>query len=221
MAVLLLLGLSKQDRMDQLSSPLTRDSFSEGITCLAKIDPDLGAIITRLGNPPLWAREPGFATILLIILEQQVSLASAKATYDKLLNAAGLLTANRFLAFKDVELRQFGFSRQKANYGRELAKSILNGSLNPDELQNFDDSRVKNSLMAIKGIGPWTADIYLLMVLLRPDIWPSGDLALAKAVQKIKCLEKKPTPPALDEIAEQWRPWRAVAARILWLDYLN
>lgn len=98
---------------------------------------------------------------------------------------------------------------------------ILNGDLDFGELQNLDDQAARSILMEIKGIGPWTADIYLLMALLRPDIWPSGDLALAKAVEKIKKFSEKPTPELLNEIAQGWKPYRAVAARILWHYYLN
>jgi len=185
------------------------------------MDPDLGAIVSDLGNPPLWSREPGFPTLIHIILEQQVSLASAKAAYTKLKQAAGELTPQRFIEFTDTELREIGFSRQKAKYGRELSKAVLNGDLDFGKLQNLDDQAARSTLMKIKGIGPWTADIYLLMALLRPDIWPSGDLALSKAVEKIKKLSDKPTPELLNEIAEGWKPYRAVAARILWHCYLN
>jgi DNA-3-methyladenine glycosylase II len=120
-----------------------------------------------------------------------------------------------------LQLREFGFSRQKASYVRELSSAILNNELDLDGLQDLDDETARNSLIKIKGIGTWTADIYLLMALLRPDIWPSGDLALAKAVQKIKDLPERPGPGQMDQIAESWRPYRAVAARILWHEYLN
>jgi DNA-3-methyladenine glycosylase II len=118
-------------------------------------------------------------------------------------------------------LKHFGFSRQKACCCRELSKAILEGELNLETLQELDDNSVRAELMAIKGIGPWTANIYLLLALLRPDIWPSGDLALAKAAQEIKNLPSVPTSESLHEIAQQWKPWRAVAARILWHHYLS
>ena len=209
--------------MDPSSPPisLNNQSLLECISFLCRIDPDLGAIVSDLGNPPLWSREPGFPTLIHIILEQQVSLASAKAAYTKLKQAAGELTPQRFIEFTDTELREIGFSRQKAKYGRELSLAILNGDLDFGKLQNLDDQAARSTLMKIKGLGPWTADIYLLMALLRPDIWPSGDLALAKAVEKIKKLSEKPTPEILNEIAEGWKPYRAVAARILWHYYLN
>ncbi len=209
--------------MDQSFSPITlsQRSFLEGISYLAKIDPDLAKVIFDLGKPPLRSREPGFPTLIHIILEQQVSLASAQAAFNKLRESAGQLTPERFLELTDDELREIGFSRQKTVYSRELSKAILKDELNLEELRSMDDTSVRDTMMKIKGIGPWTADIYLLIALLRPDIWPSGDLALAKATQKIKKLSSKPTPEMLNEIAVLWKPWRAVAARVLWHYYLS
>ena len=209
--------------MDHSMPPfsLSKETLLEGISYLCTIDPNFASVVSNLGNPPLWSRSPGFPTIIHIILEQQVSLASAKAAFTKLGKAAGELTPERFLVFTDKELRYFGFSKQKTKYGRELSTAILNGQLNLGELNCLDDTAVRNELMKIKGIGPWTADIYLLMALLRPDIWPSGDLALAKAVQKINKLSGKPSQEKLNKIAERWKPWRGVAARILWHYYLS
>jgi len=209
--------------MNQSFSPLmlSQKSLLEGISFLARIDTDLAKVIFDLGNPPMWSRQPGFPTMLHIILEQQVSLASARAAFTKLKESVNRLTPERFLEFTDGELRKIGFSRQKTAYCRELSKAILKGELDMGELSRLDDSSARIKMMKIKGIGPWTADIYLLMVLLRPDIWPSGDIALAKATQKIKNLSSKPTPEMLYEIALQWKPWRAVAARVLWHYYLS
>ena len=202
-------------------STLNQDSLIEGVSYLCEVDPDLAKVISDLGNPPLWSREPGFPTLIHIILEQQVSLASARAAFDKLVRASGQLTPERFLEYTDSNLKEFGFSRQKTRYGHELSKAILNGQLDLDGLQRLDDSSARDELIKIKGIGPWTADIYLLMALLRPDIWPRGDLALIKAAMEIKGLSEKPTTEALLEIAENWKPWRAVAARIAWHYYLR
>lgn len=209
--------------MHPTSTPvsLNKESLLEGISYLCRVDLDLKGIVTTFGNPPFWSREPGFPTMILIILEQQVSLASAKAAFNKLNRAAGELTPDRFIKFTESELRAFGFSRQKTRYGRELSLAILNGDLDLDRLQALDDKTARTMLMKIKGIGPWTADIYLLMVLLRRDIWPVGDLALVKAVQDIKHLPEKPYDGQMQEIAESWRPYRAVAARILWHYYLS
>jgi len=169
----------------------------------------------------MWEREAGFSTLLHIILEQQVSLASARAAHTKLLEIAKPLTPRRFLKLDDATLKAVGFSRQKTRYGRELARSIIQRELDLDGLMSLDDGAVRSELIKINGIGRWTADIYLLMVLRRPDIWPSGDLALAVAAQHVKKLKTRPTPDELDEIGIAWKPWRAVAARILWHYYLS
>jgi DNA-3-methyladenine glycosylase II len=156
-----------------------------------------------------------------IILEQQVSLASARAAFQKLQEAAGTLTPGKFLKFEPEELKRIGFSRQKAAYCRELAQVILNHELDLDNLSQLDDYSARSVLLKVKGIGPWTADIYLLMVLLRPDSWPSGDLALAVAVQELKNFHSRPAPEELERISHPWQPWRAVAARLLWFSYLR
>jgi DNA-3-methyladenine glycosylase II len=202
-------------------SQLTQRSLQSATRRLTARDPDLAAIVSAYGPPPLWAREPGFPTLIHIILEQQVSLASAKAAYHRLIVATGRLAPERFLALRDEELKSIGFSRQKAAYGRGLAEAILDGRLDLSLIETLDDAEAKTRLTAIKGIGSWTADIYLMMGLRRPDTWPNGDLALAVAAQRIKRLRKRPTPDRLQEFGEAWRPWRAVAARILWHYYLS
>ena len=202
-------------------SRLTRRSLLGATRTLAARDPDLAGVLKTFGPPPLWAREPGFHTLIHIILEQQVSLASAKAAYDRLLAATGRLVPERFLALGDEELKTIGFSRQKTTYGRALADAILDNTLDLALIETLDDAEAKARLTAVKGIGSWTADIYLLMGMRRPDTWPTGDLALAVAVQRVKRLRKRPTPERLQKIGEAWRPWRAVAARILWHYYLS
>jgi DNA-3-methyladenine glycosylase II len=159
--------------------------------------------------------------LIHIILEQQVSLASAKAAFDRLSAAVSPLTPAGFLEVDDAALRAIGFSRQKASYSRYLAQAIVEGQLDLARLESLDDMAVYTELMRLKGIGPWTAHIYLLMALRRPDIWPSGDLALAIAVQEVKQLETRPTPPELDQLSQRWQPWRAVAARLFWHHYLS
>lgn len=201
--------------------PLTEDTFVHGLGVLCERDADLAQIHIRFGPPPMWAREPGFPTLIHIILEQQVSLASARAAYERLLAAASPLTPARFLDFDDARLKTIGFSRQKTRYGRELAQAILGGRLDLAGLETLDDTDARSELIKIKGIGPWTADIYLLMALRRPDVWPSGDLALANAAQRVKRLATRPTPEELDGLGADWKPWRAVAARLLWHYYLS
>ncbi len=200
---------------------LTQRSLLRATRDLAARDSDLAAVVDTFGPPPLWAREPGFHTLIHIILEQQVSLASAKAAYDRLVSVIGHPAPKRFLALSDAELKAVGFSRQKAAYGRGLARAILDRRLDLVSLEGLDDPAAKSRLMSVKGIGSWTADIYLLMVLRRPDTWPSGDLALAAAMQRVKRIRSQPTPARLEMLAEPWRPWRAVAARILWHHYLS
>lgn len=202
-------------------TPLTEETLAAGLAYLSKCDPDLAQILARLGPPPMWDREPGFPTLIHIILEQQVSLASAKAAYDRLRAAVTPLTPQGFLALDDAELKGIGFSRQKTAYGRDLAQAIVGGQLDLAALETMEDTAVRTQLMRIKGIGFWTADIYLLMVLRRPDVWPVGDLALAVAAQQVKGLSARPTPEELAAISTNWRPWRAVAARLLWHHYLS
>jgi DNA-3-methyladenine glycosylase II len=184
-------------------------------------DADLGGIVDRYGPPPLWDREPGFPTLLHIVLEQQVSLASARAAFDRLRLAADPLTPASFLGLSDADLLAIGFSRQKARYGRALATAIESGALDLDGLDALDDQAVRGTLQAIPGIGPWTSTIYLLMVLGRPDVWPAGDIALAESVGEVKRLGRRPGAAEMEAIGEAWRPWRSVAARLFWHDYLE
>jgi len=205
----------------EIPAPLTQETFAHGLHTLCDRDPDLADIRTKFGPPPMWAREPGFPTLIHIILEQQVSLASARAAYDRLLAAASPLTPARFLELDDATLKEVGFSRQKTTYGRELARAILSGHLDLAGLETLEDAAVRSELIKIKGIGPWTADIYLLMALRRPDVWPSGDLALAAAAQRVKGLVSRPAPDELEALGAVWQPWRAIAARLLWHYYLS
>ena len=201
--------------------PLSQETLAQGAAFLSRVDPDLARIDAQLGHPPLWARQPGFPTLVHIILEQQVSLASARAAFIKLQAKTLKVTPETFLALDNDELKRIGFSRQKAGYCRELARLLHSGEIDLDALEAMDDPAARSVLMRIKGIGPWTADIYLLMGLLRPDIWPGGDLAIAAALQELKGLPSRPGPAELEQIALPWRPWRAVAARLLWQYYLR
>ncbi len=200
---------------------LTNKTLTEGLRVLMARDAHLARIARTYGPPPLWARAAGFPTLVHIILEQQVSLASARAAFDRLQAAASPLTPERFLALDDRTLRTIGFSRQKTAYCRYLADAIARRHLRLAALTRMEDSRVRDELMKVKGIGLWTADIYLLMALRRPDTWPIGDLALAVAVQRLKKLASRPTPERLEQLGQAWRPWRAVAARMLWHYYLS
>lgn len=206
------------------SSPdlLTADALLRGVEILSRRDPDLAAVVDRFGPPPLWDRPQGFATLIFIILEQQVSLASARAAYARLSAALQpAITPQGFLTLNDDELKAIGFSRQKTRYGRILAQAVLDGSLDLEALPHLDDDAVREALTRLKGIGRWSADIYLLQALLRADVWPAGDLALAVAVRRVKRLPAVPNPAELMALGENYRPWRAAAARIFWHYYLS
>ena len=200
--------------------PLDVAALHAGVRELADRDADLAAIVERYGPPPLWDRQPGFPTLLHIVLEQQVSLASARAAFDRLLDATDPLTPAAFLALSDDELLRIGFSRQKARYGRAIAVALEDGSLDLDGLGDRPDADVVAVLESMPGIGPWTSSIYLLMVLGRPDVWPVADIALAESVRVVKRLELRPGPDEMTGIGDSWRPLRSVAARLLWHDYL-
>jgi DNA-3-methyladenine glycosylase II len=204
-----------------LAPALDAAGLASAVELLATRDADLAAIVARFGPPPLWDRAPGFGTLLHIVLEQQVSLASARAAYDRLQVAADPLTPGRFLALSDADLLAIGFSRQKARYGRALAAAIESGALDLDGLVRLHDDAVHRALQAIPGIGPWTSTIYLLMVLGRPDVWPVGDIALAASVGEVKRLGHRPAATEMAALGEAWRPWRSVAARLFWHDYLG
>ncbi len=195
--------------------------LAEGIAVLTRRDADFGRIIATAGSPRFPQRRPGFGTLLHIILEQQVSVEAARAMYARLRKECRWVTPERFLALDDPTLRQCGFSRQKMAYGRHLAAAILDGSFDPKALARHDDETALAELVKLKGIGRWSAEVYLLFALARPDIWPAGDLGLQLALQWLKGLENRPDAQTLRRLAEPWRPWRAVAACLLWQFYLH
>jgi len=206
---------------DSLPTELNETSLVEAARSVALLDEDLARILTDHGTPPLWAREPGFVTLVRIILEQQVSLISAEAMYQRLIARVKPLSAEEILSVGASFLQSFGVTRQKAGYFINVAAAIEEGTLDLDMLGFDSDEDVIEKLTAVKGIGPWTAKIYLLMALRRPDVWPVGDIALASAVGHLKKLPERPTQPQLTEIARAWQPYRATAARLLWNYYLK
>jgi DNA-3-methyladenine glycosylase II len=199
---------------------LNRRSLAAAAKELSDRDPHLCISFEAYGTPPLWDRPQGFATLLQIILEQQVSLASAKACFEKLSARVRSLTPETLLESTDVELRADGFSRQKAGYARHLAESIIEKRIDLESIANLADDEAKLELIKLKGIGEWTSDIYLLMALGRPDVMPKGDLALHIAWHKLSG-EPRPTSDEFLQIAERWRPYRSVASRLLWHYYLS
>lgn len=203
-----------------VSKALTEKSLVSACRRLAASDAKLRRVLHKYGPPPLWDRPAGFSTLLQIILEQQVSLASAKACYDRLCRRVGDLTPHSVLGSTDAQLKADGFSRQKTAYARHLSEAILANRLDLDSLAALPDQEVKSELMKLKGIGEWTSDIYLLMAMLRPDVMPKGDVALHTAWHKLSG-ELRPTSDEFLLIAERWKPCRSVAARLLWHFYLS
>ncbi len=183
-------------------------------------DPDLARLVEAHGMPALWLRPPGFASLVLFILEQQVSLASGAAAYRRVLSRIAAMTPSGLLATTPAELREDGVSRQKDRYLRALAEAVENGTLDLHALSTLPDDAVRAALVALPGIGTWTADVYLLACLARPDLWPVGDRALQVATAEALGLDRVPTQSELVEIGERWRPHRSSAARLLWHAYL-
>lgn len=200
---------------------LTRDGLLEATAVLAARDPDLEEVVNQFGPPPLWSRRPGYASLAKIILEQQVSQASAAAIYRRLYQSIGGVSPDKVLRAGEQGLRKAGLTRQKAAYCVGIARAVRDGDLDLGGLSRMDTDSAHAELVRIRGIGPWTADVYLLMALGQADVWPHGDLALAKAAMQVKRLRQLPSYDRLRQIACQWSPWRAVAARILWHHYLS
>ena len=204
-----------------VAARLTRAALASAATILAQRDSSLAAIVARNGLPPLWARPAGFATLARIVLEQQVSLASAASLYRRVAGELpGGWTVEGVLSVGVSGLRVRGLTRQKAAYVTALAEWIARGELRLPSLWRASDVQVSAALTRVPGIGPWTASIYLLMALRRPDVWPLGDLALHKALAKLRGLPQVPSSDVAARLAEAWAPYRAVAARILWHGYL-
>ena len=206
---------------DQAHLPLTEETFRQGISVLVERDPDLALAIAHWGLPPFWTHAPGFPGLVLAILSQQVSLASAEAAFTRLGQRLSSVDPQGFLTLDDGTLREIGFSRQKAGYVRGLSEALLAGELDLKVLDLMEDDQARETLLKIRGIGRWTADTYLLFALRRPDAWSPGDLALWRAIQDLKGSELFPSDVDVDRFAERWSPWRAVAARILWHQYLS
>ena len=202
-----------------VSKSLTGRSLLCGTQELAARDSMLADMVRQNGVPPMWCSPPGYASLVKIILGQQVSLASAAAVYARLSSTLGRVTPSAVLGKTPSQLGAIGLTRQKSRYCRELALAIRERRLDLVGLRKADEDTVRSELTKIAGIGAWTADIYLLMSLLRPDIWPRGDLALY--LQLDQSAGRKRRPEQWDAHARRWKPWRSVAARILWHHYLK
>ena len=200
-----------------------RHELSKIARRLRSCDPVLASIFERLGAPPLWNRKPGLPTLVLIVLEQQVSLASGRASYAKLKRSCGnQVNAKRIIALGEKGLRDDArLTRQKACYIYELAMTCQQRKLNLMAIELLDDEQARQQLMMIKGIGLWTADVYLLAALCRIDILPMGDLALELEIAELCKLDERPSRQWLLKRAERWRPHRSTAARMIWHSYLD
>jgi DNA-3-methyladenine glycosylase II len=203
-----------------MHQPLTPTSLNVAAEQLAAIDPDLETLLARLGTPPLWAREPGFATLIQIILEQQVSLKAARTMFLRVSAQLGDMSPQTVMNAGEVGLKALGLTRQKARYCHGLAERVANGELALDQLETLSDEDGRKALLAVPGLGPWTVDVYYLMALRRADVWPRGDLALAAALQDVKGLNAPATRDEQQQLTDAWSPWRGVAARMLWAHYL-
>jgi DNA-3-methyladenine glycosylase II len=188
---------------------------------LAKKDVHLSAIIKQYGYPPMWTRPNTFQTMVLFILEQQVSLASAYAAFKKLKGKIGYVTPVKILALTDEELRACYFSRQKIIYARELAKAVRSKNIHFKSLSLLTDEDIRAQMIQLKGIGHWTIDVYLMHALQRTDLFPLGDIALVNSLKEVKQLPKDISKDVMLEIAEPWRPYRTIASMILWHSYIK
>jgi DNA-3-methyladenine glycosylase II len=194
-------------------------SLPTALEALAARDKDIAAALAAIGPPPPRDRPPGFPSLLRAIVGQQVSAASAAALWARLAAAIDPLVPEAVARLEIDALRQLGLSRQKALYAQGLARDLLERRIDLDLVPSLADEEAITHLVQIKGIGRWSAEVYLLFALGRPDVFPAGDLALAIAMQRLKRLRKRPDPKRLIKLAEPWRPYRGAAAQFLWHYY--
>ena len=196
------------------------EGLAEGISILAA-EPVFAGILERAGPPRFRRRRNGFGTLLHIILEQQVSIDAAAAMYRRLLGVCRPMVPKTFLALDDTTLRSCGFSRQKMGYARDLAEMVDNGKFDFVRLGAAEDEAALAELLAIRGIGRWSAEIYLLFALGRADVWPAADLGLQVAIGDHLGFGSRPDEVGMRRLGETWRPWRSVAACLFWQSYLH
>jgi len=197
----------------------TTDTLHESLAELARIEPAFAAVLEQHGNPEPRISPPGATTLLRTIVGQQVSVAAARSMWTKLEAAFGSPPAlEKLLGASDEEMRAAGMSRQKAGYIRSLAELVISGELDLDSLPGDDEEAIA-LLTKIKGIGRWSAEIYLLFAEGRSDVFPAGDLAVLIELGRLMGLPEKPSEKQLRELAEQWRPYRGAAAVLAWHSY--
>jgi len=204
-----------------VSNRFTQSTYHTICDELAVIDADLQNVINTHGYPPFWSRPNTFETLVHIILEQQVSLASALSALNKLKERLQEITPARILLLNDAEMKACYCSRQKTMYIRYLAEALLSGQLNLTELEDMPDDVIRAKLTALKGIGHWTADVYLMFVLQHPDVFPVGDLAAVNALKRVKKLPATVTKEEMLTVAAKWQPYRTIATMLLWYFYLS
>ncbi|HLV23237.1 MAG TPA: hypothetical protein VKY36_00470 [Moheibacter sp.] len=185
---------------------------------LLKNDQILAGIYAQYGVPPNWQRDPGFVTLCQIILEQQVSLVSAKAHFDQLRGHLGEFIPENILKLSDEEMRNSFISRQKAKYLRELSEAVISGKLNLEEVHQLEEKEIRAKLTSIKGIGNWTCDVYLLFCLQHKDIFPLGDIAVVNSIKELYKISSK---EEIHEISENWKPFRSLGTYFMWHYYLK
>lgn len=215
------LGLISISAMLTVVERLDPATFLEACDLLTAEDEALAGVVNQWGVPDFWRREPGYPTLALLILEQQVSLESGAAMFRRLTGLVGEVTAESVTAAGEEALRSIGVTRQKTGYLLQLAQDVVEGSLDLDWLAQAPVDEARAALISIRGIGPWTADAYLLSALRHPDMWPVGDRALQVGVGEVLGMEDPPSEAELDVIAGPWRPVRAAAARLVWHAYLS
>jgi len=191
-------------------------SVHKHLGILRRREKRLSDAIKFAGLPESRLMTPGFATLIRVIVDQQVSVKAGAAIWAKLEKAAGDVTPRRLLKMDEPGLRACGFSGQKARYSLGLAEACAAKKLDLDALEKADDATVRETLTAFKGVGPWTADIYMMFGMGRPDVWPSGDLGLQIAIHELWNMKARPGPKHLDTLAEGWKPYRSAAALMLW-----
>ena len=194
-------------------------SQKEQLSYLLKSDEDLKDLINSIPKIVPFKREKGFEGLVRLICEQQLSVASAKAIFDRLAKVVSPFEAKKFLKVSKKDLQKTGLSRQKISYCTGLANACISGNLDFNALHKMDDEGLSKELCKVKGIGKWTADCYMLASLKREDIWPVGDLGLQISVQKLKKLSKRPSEKELEEISLKWKPYRTLVANMLWNSY--
>lgn len=215
------LNLTLPSKFALMYQSYNKHNYYEICHALAEKDEDFKKIINEYGLPPMWTRPAIFQSLVLTILEQQVSLASAYAAFKKLKEKTGFVTPKKILLLTDEELRACYFSRQKIIYVRLLAKAIMSKKINLKKLSIATDEEIRTTLKQIKGIGDWTVDVYLMHALQRTDLFPLGDIALVNSLKHVKQLHASVTKEEMLQIAEKWRPYRTVAAMLLWHAYIK